>query len=56
MGRPQTPEPDEPDEPDVLDAEAWDLPRRMTRLEGALAAGPDWRWTRPHFEKDEHDE
>ena len=52
------PRPDisEPDEPDLLDADAWDLPRRLTRREGVVAAGPDWSWTQPHFEKDDQDD
>lgn len=44
------------DELQLLDADTWDMPRRMTRREGALSAGPDWVWTRPHFEEDDRDD
>lgn len=46
----------DPLEPELLDAETWDLPRRMTRREGALSAGPDWVWTQPHFEEADADD
>jgi len=44
------------DEPQLLDADTWDMPRRMTRREGALSAGPDWVWIQPHFEEDDRDD
>ncbi|WP_171981898.1 hypothetical protein [Brevundimonas sp. LM2] len=54
MARHQTPF--EREEPPLLDGNAWDLPQRLTRRDGALAAGPDWTWTRPHFEEDDADD
>ncbi|WP_309629618.1 hypothetical protein [Brevundimonas sp.] len=35
----------------LLDIEALDAPRRMSRDEGRRAAGPDWFWT--HLTLDE---
>ena len=46
----------DPDEHPLLDADAWDLPRRMTRREGALSAGLDRVWTQPRFEEDDRDD
>ena len=46
----------DPHEALLPDSDAWDLPRRLTRRDGALTAGPDWIWTRPQFEADDTDD
>ncbi len=45
MARAFTPFPDVPDR--ILDREAMETPRRLSRDEHRAVAGPDWTWTRP---------
>lgn len=39
----------------LLDREAMETPRRLSRDEHRAVAGPDWTWTRPETEEDSHD-
>jgi len=48
--------PRDDDDPSLLDPDTWEVPRRMTRREGALSAGSDWSWTQPHFQEDDLDD
>ena len=36
----------------LLDIDALDFPRRLSRDEGRRAAGPDWFWTHPTLDED----
>lgn len=39
----------------LLDPEAMEAPRRLSRHEHRAVAGPDWAWTRPETEEDDND-
>lgn len=39
----------------LLDSEAMETPRRLSRDEHRAVAGPDWTWSRPKFEEDDND-
>ena len=40
----------------LLDLDALDVPRRLSRDEGRAATGPDWSWTHlPSAEEDDND-
>jgi len=51
MARSPTPFPDVHDR--LLDREALQTPRRLSRDEHRALAGPDWTWTRPNLDEDD---
>jgi hypothetical protein len=51
MTRPSRHNPDLSDR--LLDREAIETPRRLSRDEHRTVAGPDWSWTRPEREEDD---